>query len=412
MKPLKAGVLFLTIFLLHAHDALAHSGTGEYWMRLKATNKLERSAIADLGYAIEEAHDDHVFVQGDARDLELFESKGLLLSVKPSQDQSQSTSHQLSGFPRGEDYYHDHHEVLAVLDELQRKYPQLIEVNIIGMSVEGKVIPQATLTLNPETHLEKPAIVFMGAHHAREHISVEVPLRHLIRFCERYEAGDEQVRNLLSNTTLYFIPLVNPDGKAHDIIDGRYKMWRKNRRLFGSHFGVDLNRNYGFQWGTGGSSTDPRSDVYMGPEPFSEPETKAMKKFVRSHTNINILLTYHSFGELILYPWGHSFDPIGKNLGSPTDFRIHKALAEKMSQWNDYSPRQSSDLYRASGDTTDWSYGELGIISFTFELDPKSRFKGGFYPGDKVIDSVVDKNWNPILFLSSFADNPERILED
>ena len=87
-------------------------------------------------------------------------------------------------------------------------------------------------------------------------------------------------------------------------------------------------------------------------------------------------------------------------------------MAETMSQWNNYRPQQSSDLYIASGDTTDWSYGELGLISFTFELDPKNMWNGGFYPGQDTIDIVFEKNIKPALYLIEQADNPYKVLNN
>src|SRR5690606_22812703 len=97
------------------------------------------------------------------------------------------------------------------------------------------------------------------------------------------------------------------------IATGSYRSWRKNRRNNGNgSYGVDLNRNYGFMWGTGGASKSPSSEVYMGTEPFSEPETSAIRDFVRSKTNTKVLLTFHTFSELILYPWGHKYEGVEK----------------------------------------------------------------------------------------------------
>jgi carboxypeptidase T len=121
------------------------------------------------------------------------------------------------------------------------------------------------------------------------------------------------------------------------------------------------------------------------------------------------LLSFHSFSELILYPWGHSYDPISQL----KDRQVHEVMAKKMSTWNGYTPQQASQLYIASGDTTDWSYGEHRIISFTFELDPKNTGfgGGGFYPGAKVIPDVIRKNIEPALYLIEHADNPYRVLD-
>ena len=88
-------------------------------------------------------------------------------------------------------------------------------------------------------------------------------------------------------------------------------------------------------------------------------------------------------------------------------------MAEKMAEWNHYAPKQASELYQASGDTTDWSYGDQKIISFTFELDPANNGwgGGGFYPGAGVIPAVQQKNLEPILYLLEYADNPYRVLD-
>ena len=227
---------------------------------------------------------------------------------------------------------------------------------------------------------------------------------------EQYRAGNPRIVGLINSRDIHIIPVVNPDGMEYDIKDGTYKMWRKNRtRNANGTFGVDLNRNYGFQWGTGGSSSDPNSETYKGTAPFSEIESRAIKNYVEAHTNITILLTLHSFSKLILYPWGHKYNPIETG----ADHQVHSVMARKMAEWNGYEPEQSSELYIASGDTTDWSYGVHKIISFTFELDPANNGVGGggFYPGPGVIQPVFQKNIEPFLYLINYADNPYRVLD-
>ena len=83
-------------------------------------------------------------------------------------------------------------------------------------------------------------------------------------------------------------------------------------------------------------------------------------------------------------------------------------MARQMATWNRYKPQQASDLYIASGDTTDWAYGTHGIYAFTFELSPKSNWDGGFYPGQGVIDRVFNDNLRPILYMLDIADDPNR----
>ena len=85
-------------------------------------------------------------------------------------------------------------------------------------------------------------------------------------------------------------------------------------------------------------------------------------------------------------------------------------MAQTMAQWNKYTPQQSSELYIASGDTTDWAYGAHGIFAFTFELSPKSMWDGGFYPGQGVIDRVFNDNLRPLMYMLEVTADPYKVL--
>lgn len=244
----------------------------------------------------------------------------------------------------------------------------------------------------------------MGGHHAREHLSVEVPLL-LAKFLA--ESQDSQTQRLLNTRDIFIVPMMNPDGAEFDIASGSYQMWRKNRKAGTPGCeGVDINRNYGFMWGTGGSSSDPCSDVYMGPRAFSEPETLAAKAFVESHLNIKMLLTLHTFSELVLYPWGYTDDP----LSNVRDLATFEKMAKTMAGWNGYVPEPTHDLYTTSGDTTDWAYGQFGIFAFTFEMSPGNDHWGGdgFYPGAAEIQHSFQANLKPAMYMIDLADNPYR----
>jgi carboxypeptidase T len=317
----------------------------------------------------------------------------------------QESDHSLD-FPGRDNLYNNYSEVRQILVGLTTQHPNLVELISLGTSVEGREILgihfKKALT-NPEP---LPGIFFVGTHHAREHLSTEVPLKLIQHLVENYQNNPE-IKTLVDTRDIYIVPLLNPDGSEFDIQTGRYKMWRKNRANNNNgSFGVDLNRNYGFGWGTGGSSTDTQSDVYMGPKAFSEPEIVGLKNFVEAHPNIRILLSFHTFSELILYPWGHKYDGIGGQ-----DELVYKKMAETMAAWNGYKPEQSSDLYIASGDTCDWAYGARGIFCFTFELSPSSMFGGGFYPGPAMIAKAFQDNIKPILYLIDKAKNPYSVLK-
>ena len=170
----------------------------------------------------------------------------------------------------------------------------------IGSSLQGRPILAIRFHIPSKDKSPKPGAVFMGTHHAREHISTEVPLLTARWLAENRDHPG--VRYLLETRDIYFIPIVNPDGAEYDIATGRYRWHRKNmRENSNGTIGVDLNRNYGWGWGGSGSSGYPGSDTYRGPSAFSEPESRAVRDFLSANPHIRVAVSYHSAGELILY---------------------------------------------------------------------------------------------------------------
>ncbi len=379
-----------------------------YWIKIKAKNRFERSFVADMGISIESTDKDYVIGFGNKEELARLKKSGRVITsfeIKKSH---------MRDFPANDKDFHNYQELMDEMNLLVKTYPDLVELKSIGKTHENRDLWVLRITKDVKSSVgNRPAAIFMGGHHAREHVSVETPFKLAQYLLSETAKGNQQIANLIAAREIHIIPMVNPDGLEFDVSTGSYKLWRKNRsKNSGDTMGTDLNRNYGFGWGTGGSSTSGSSDVFMGTKPFSEPESQAIKAYVESNTNITILLSFHTFSELILYPWGHKYDSIS----DANDLKVHETMAKTMSAWNGYTPQQSSDLYIASGDTTDWSYGEHRIISFTFELDPKAGFmnqidpKKGFYPGQSVIQSVFDKNLKPVLYMIDLADNPYRVL--
>jgi len=370
-----------------------------YWVKIKATDKFERSAIANTGVSIEVIEDGYVVAMTNEEELQMLRQQFEVLTA------FKDTT--ILDFPEYDSNFHNYAELNQALGQLQNDNPELVRISSIGQTIEGREIPLVTIGRR-DNELEKAGVVVMGGHHAREHLSIEIPLMLAQKLVAEYRAGDDRVKGYLDNRMIYIIPMVNPDGAEFDIATGQYRSWRKNRRRNSNGtFGVDLNRNYDYKWGTVGISHNPSSDTYCGTGPFSEPETQALKTFIESKSNLTTVLSLHTFSKLILYPWGHTYDKISES----KDHQVHETMAKKMATWNGYVPQQGSDLYLVSGDTGDWVYGTKGLVTFTFELDPRSMFEGGFYPGQSLIQPVFDKNWGPLLYLIEYSDNPYRVLE-
>ncbi|MBI4064344.1 MAG: AAA family ATPase [Elusimicrobia bacterium] len=319
-------------------------------------------------------------------------------------------------FPRPDEIYHNYAEMTAALKNLAAQNPDLVTLSSIGKSVEGRDIwalrfkKIGTDTIFPTGKIVSvpifPGVLFVSNYHAREHLTAEMALG-----LAKYLVGNKNnpdIKSLLDNREITIIPMLNPDGVEFDIARDNYELWRKNRanNTDGSR-GVDLNRNHSEGWGKEGASPDPRHETYRGPAPFSEPETRVVRDYVEKNPNIKTAISFHSFSELVLYPWGHTYDPVE----NAQDRQVFEKAAQTMAKMNGYKPQQGSDLYLASGEFTDWAYGKKNIFAFTFELSPKSVWDGGFYPGPKMIEKVLKANIRPALYLADIADNPHKILD-
>ncbi len=301
--------------------------------------------------------------------------------------------------------YHTYEEIEKELHDLQSDHPSIAKVFDLGKSVENRSIWAIKISDNVAVEEDEPEILFVGGHHAREWIAIDVPFLLAKYLLENYDS-DPKIKSYVDNGEIWIVPLLNPDGHQYSVTSNR--LWRKNRRNNGDGtFGVDLNRNYGFQWGGPGSSGDTFSEIYRGPAPFSEPETQVIRNFAQQH-NFVAMLSYHNFSQLVLYPWGYTSSP------APDKALLHE-LAQTMADsifnvhGKTYVAEQSSDLYLASGDATDWLYGETTAPSYTIELRPASTFPGFELPESEIIPTF-EENLPAALFLIEWSQANARLI--
>ncbi|MEO8707133.1 MAG: M14 metallopeptidase family protein [Kofleriaceae bacterium] len=268
--------------------------------------------------------------------------------------------------------YRDLAEIEARMDLLATRDPELVTVTQIGTSVEGRPIRALAISRGGTR-----GIALDGGQHAREWISVMVPICIADRLVER--AAEPRIRKLLEAVRFHLVPVVNPDGYAYTWTHDRY--WRKNRR---GGFGVDLNRNYSVAWGKAGSSADRSSPNYRGERAFSEPETRAMAALFEREA-IVAHVDFHSFSQLVLYPWSHQRTP-------PKDRDRFAALASGMSSalsaahGESYKVRAGSELtVGSSGTLGDWAYGVRDALSFLIELRPTPGNAGFVLPPEQIV---------------------------
>jgi hypothetical protein len=249
---------------------------------------------------------------------------------------------------------------------------------------------------------EKPKLLVVAELHPREIITPEVALDFIDELLVGY-GNDATVTALLDRVEVWVMPMANPDGHARAVA---LESWRKNTRptaacTYGTppnSYGVDLNRNFGYQWGLQpGSSAEPCSAEYRGEAPFSEPEARVIRNLVESQ-KLGMVVSLHSYGDVILYPYAYTMEP------APHDIEL-AALAQRMAAESGYTAMQAPHLgYTASGDLADWVYGEKGILAFTIEIG--STGDGLFWPGCDVKGQLYQEVKPALMYAAQAAAGP------
>ena len=298
--------------------------------------------------------------------------------------------------------YLTYQEMLDQLDLMKSLYPDLITTkeNISDFITEGQPDNSTTppiggngikwvkISDNPSNSSEnEPQILYTAIHHAREPNSLSQLIFYMWYLLENYDE-DNEIKSIVDNTELFFVPVINPDGYLYnektDPNGGGF--WRKNRK---NGNGVDNNRNYDYYingdpadgiWGGEGASNDPNNQTYHGTAPFSEVENQAIKWFCEQHDFV-MAFNNHSYGELLLYPYGYANDvPTPEN-------ELFEIVSEVLVSQNGYDNILSSGLYPAAGDSDDFMYGTIGthdkIYAMTPEIGPE------FWPPSSQIEGIA-----------------------
>lgn len=294
--------------------------------------------------------------------------------------------------------YYTYQEFLNEVDLMASKFPDLIQPKAqIGdfLTNEGRPIYYLKISNNPSIDDEnEPEILYSAVHHAREPQPLTGLIYYMWYLLENY-SKDPEIKFLVDNTEMFFVPCLNPDGYIYNQITNPQGggMHRKNMKNVGYlNRGVDLNRNYSYGWGTTGISFDENSDIYPGSGPFSEPETQAMRSFCRKR-NFSFAFNTHSFSNLLLYPFGTTYEEIAKD----NDYFI--SFTNEMVKYNHYNNMKSSGLYLASGDSDDYMYADdLENKPQIFAMTPEIGHS--FWPAASEIENLCQEFFYPNLLLS------------
>ncbi|AXX92357.1 peptidase [Malaciobacter molluscorum LMG 25693] len=262
--------------------------------------------------------------------------------------------------------YRTYEDSTKIFKEFQKRFPKNFELSSIGKTWEKRDINLITISSDIESAHEKPALFYTGTIHAREWIGHELAIEFTEYILNNINI-DPTLESYLKSATIYIVPCANPDGFTYS--QTHFSFWRKNRRVNADGtYGVDLNRNFSIGFI---KSTQTTSNIYGGPEPFSEPETQALKKFVETHENITIALDYHSQGN-VFFP-AHDFRH--EDTIETTDLNILCAnMADKIKKISnrEYGIHQGKPPAKLIGGSGREFYFSKGILSTVVEVGTRN----------------------------------------
>jgi hypothetical protein len=312
-----------------------------------------------------------------------------------------------TGFPNGSmGGYYTFAEMVAAFDALVAAYPNLVAPKqSLGVSHEGRPIWMWKISDNPLVDEPEPEVYIDAMHHAREPGGMMALYWFVKTIVEGYATNPEYAA-LLDRREIFVVPCVNPDGYVYNETTSPAGggLWRKNRRNNGSgSYGVDLNRNYPYQWGFDnvGSSPQPSSDIYRGPSAGSEPEVQAVMGFGQLHA-FSVTQSVHTYGGFHLFPYGWTITAV-----SPMQ-PAYVEWAGRMSTVSGYRTGTTPQiLYLANGVACDWWEGSQGRLSFTTEMGHQND---GFWPPTSRILPIALDNF-PTFYEWSWIGGSHVVLD-
>jgi len=254
-----------------------------------------------------------------------------------------------------EHWYHSYATLTADLHDLMVSYPEIVSLTSAGETVLGR--DQWVVVITNESSNSKPdgspkeKVYIDGGHHGGEHLGTELAFLVAEFYIEGWAAGDPEAVEVIENTELHIMVMLNADGNDFDT------RWNTNQ--------VDLNRNYDHHW----SEEETRS----GSGPFSEPETRNNADYMAEFAaDADLYVTMHTGTWILAYPWGFTGD-------MPSDWELYEHIRDTIHDEIDADlpvRNANAGIYPTHGTSRDYGYGVMGYPTFTFETDDEQFLLG------------------------------------
>ncbi|CAB3242719.1 unnamed protein product [Arctia plantaginis] len=271
------------------------------------------------------------------------------------------------------------------LKDLEKKHPEAVKLERIGLSHQNRSIIAVKILLNKNKD-QRPRVIIEGGIHAREWIGPAFVTYLINQILHADSYKDKLLKTVANFYEWYFVPVLNVDGYEYTHTDDR--LWRKNR----NGQGVDLNRNFGHAFGAVGVSWKMKDELYCGNRAFSEKESKAMADFIKSKSeNLRYYVAFHSYGQYMILPYANSKKHV-ENYDEMYGIckRVAKKIAVKYNTRYDIGTAFDTVGYLSSGVSGCWVKNTFKVpYVVTFELRDNG-YAGFALPPKKILPTCKE----------------------
>ena len=254
-----------------------------------------------------------------------------------------------------EHWYHSYTTLTYDVQAWESDHPDIVKVISAGTTVLGRqqwVVQISDWSVdNKSDGSPKEKVYIDGGHHGNEHLGTELAFLTAEFYIEGWDDGEEEAVEVLQNTELHIMVLLNADGNDADT------RWNTNQ--------VDLNRNYDHHW-------DPE-ETRSGSGPFSEPETRNNADYMAEWVpDADLYVTMHTGTWILAYPWGFTGD-------MPSDWELFEHIRDTIHETIDADlpvRNANAGIYPTHGTSRDYGYGVMSYPTFTFETDDEQTLLG------------------------------------
>ena len=326
-----------------------------------------------------------------------------------------------------DDRYHSVEEIYGVLDSLDQieEISDYFHLDTIGFSTQEN-IPILAVRISDNAHMkeDEPRVLFIGQVHAEEILGVEIVMDLIDDLLFPDPSILSHMNILKQYLDIWFIPTANPEGLnvVHEELDFSY---RKNKRdlspegpfpnnafdydpSIGNDIdGVDLNRNFSFNWAFGDTFLEPDNsdyashyDYYKGEEPFSESEARAIRDIALENDFVFSIVWHSSrsgnLSEKVFTSWKW------EEVKESPDLGIMKSIADYFA--GNISTEDGTSTYLSvfsgsrNGKLHDWFYRETGCIQYLVECGTSN-----LQPDSTLIENTIDRNKPAMVYLMDRA---------